>query len=167
MTREANPAGRRYRRILVPYAPGWRGEALLARAAELAGAGQAALMVVQVLEERRGFDSDGPAGTLPAERLARRQPRARRQLELLLARNNLGWAEAQVVRGDPAEALAEVMRTWRPDLVVTCPSLLAAGRIESLAPDGGAMVPDVLSVGCMNIFARAKRMLFSHAGGWA
>ncbi|MBI4755864.1 MAG: SulP family inorganic anion transporter [Betaproteobacteria bacterium] len=161
------PAGKRYRRILVPYAPGWRGEALLARAAELAGAGQAALMVVQVLEERRGFDSDGPAGTLPAERLARRQPQARRELELLLARSSLGWAQARVLHGEAAAALAEVMRTWRPDLVVTCPSLLPAGRIEAMSPEGGATVPDVLSVGCMNIVARARRVLFSHVGGSA
>lgn len=139
-----------YRRILIPMPHDGRGEILLQRAAELLPSRCGDLMVVRVLDTRTGFESDGPAGSLPGEREARRIPQVRRQLDLLLARHDLSWAEARVVCGDPSPAMADIIRDWKPDLVVTC----ARGVPEASAHDSRHPAPDILTVKCHGLITR-------------
>lgn len=136
-----------YQRILVPVPTDGRADILLHRAAELAAAthGRTCMLVLRVLNTRSGFESEGPAGSLPGDRAARRVPEARRRLDLALSRANLAWAEARVAWGEPLAVLADVVRDWSPDLVLTC-----AGEL----PAGVANGADVLSVGCRGLLAR-------------
>ncbi|MBZ0105289.1 MAG: universal stress protein [Sulfuricella denitrificans] len=137
-----------YQRILVSISAGGQSDVLLHRAAELAQSQRIQMLVVQVIDTRSGFESEGPAGILPGESAARRIPDAIKRLDLLLARNNLSWAEAKVVRGEPKVALAEVIRAWKPDVVVTCDSHLLHG-IEQDA--------DILTVSRQSLFRRLTR----------
>jgi len=139
-----------YNRILVPMPHDGRGEILLRRAAEMLPASRGDMMVVQVLDTRTGFESDGPAGNLRGERVARQVPGAKKRLDLLLARNNLAWAESRVLCGEPHPAMTEFIRVWKPDLVVTCAHLSP----EALGYDLAAEPPDVLTVKCHGLFSR-------------
>jgi nucleotide-binding universal stress UspA family protein len=142
-----------YRRILVPVPSGGQGDILLQRAAELAQARHTQMLVVRVLDTRSGFEPDGPAAVLPGEAAARRAPDVKKRLDLLLARNNLGWAEAKVIWGEPKTVLADVIRDWAPDLVVACAGLLP----QEIAEDA-----DILTVGCRSLFGRLAGALLYH-----
>jgi nucleotide-binding universal stress UspA family protein len=139
-----------YRRILVPILTGGDNDIQLQRAAELAKSQRTQMLVVRVLDTRSGFAPDGPAAALPEEAAARRAPDARKRLDLQLARNNLGWAEAKVVWGIPKNALADVIRAWAPDLVVACSGQLPQGVAEDV---------DILTVGCNSLFRRLAEAL--------
>ena len=143
-----------YQRILVPIPSGGQGDILLQRAAELAKAQHTQMLVVRVLDTRSGFEPDGPAALLPDEAASRRAPDVKKRLDLQLARNNLGWAEAKVVWGEPQTVLADVIRDWAPDLVVAC---------TSLQPHGIAEDADILTVGCRSLFGRLAGALRFHA----
>jgi nucleotide-binding universal stress UspA family protein len=119
-----------YRRILVPVSGGGQSDQQLQRAAELAQAQQAQMLVVRVLDTRSGFEPDGPAAVLPSEAAARRAPGAKKRLDLQLTRNNLAWAESKVVWGEPEHVLTEVIRDWKPDLVVSCAGQLPHALVE-------------------------------------
>jgi hypothetical protein len=142
-----------YRRILVPIPSGGQGDILLQRAAELAQTQHTQMLVVRVLDTRSGFEPDGPAAMLPGEAAARRAPDVRKRLDLQLARNNLGWAEANVLWGEPKTVLADVIRNWAPDLVVACAGLLP----QEIAEDA-----DILTVGCRSLFGRLAGALHYH-----
>ena len=139
-----------YRRILIPLPADGRGEILLRRAAERLPASRGDMMVVRVLDTRHGFESDGPAGSLPGERVARQVPGVKKRLDLLLARNNLAWAESRILCGEPRPAMAEFIRAWKPDLVVTCADLAP----EQLANDLSGEPPDILTLKCHGLFNR-------------
>lgn len=139
-----------YQRILIPMPADGRGEILLRRAAGMLPHGRGEMMVVQVLDTRSGFESDGPAGRLAGDRVARQVPGARKRLDLLLARNNLAWAEARVLCGEPRPTMTGFIRQWQPDLVVTCADLHPA----DLAHDLTVEPPDVLTVKCSGLFDR-------------
>lgn len=139
-----------YRRILVPISSDGQGDVLLHRAAGLALAQGARMLVVRVLDTRSGFEPDGPAAVLPGEAAARRAPDVKKRLDLQLARSNLGWAEAKVVWGEPKAVLADAIRGWKPDLVVAC-----AGNL----PQGIADEADILTVGCRSVFKRLAEAL--------
>ena len=134
-----------YRRILVPLSADGQSDVLLHRAAELAQAQDAKMLVVRVLDTRSGFEPDGPAAILPGEAAARRAPDVKKRLDLQLARNNLAWVEAKVVWGEPTAVLPDVIRNWQPDLVVTFTS-----HLPQLAVDG----VDVLTVSRPSVFRR-------------
>lgn len=134
-----------YHRILVAIPNGARGDALLQRAAALTHGQNSKLMVVRTLDTRSGVESDGPLGMLPEDRAGRLLPAAKRNLDLQLARNNLGWAEATVAHGEPMGVLDELIRSWRPDLLLACANDL---------PDSIATGVDILSVGCTGLFGR-------------
>lgn len=152
-----------YRRILIPMSHDGRGEILLQRAAALLPARRGELMVVRVLDTRTGFESDGPAGTLPGEREARRIPQVRRQLDRMLARHDLSWAEARVVCGAPSPAMVDIIRDWQPDLVMTC------GRWapEAWVQDSPSPSPDILTVNCHGLFTRLGQVFGAAAHGHA
>lgn len=126
-----------YRRILVPVPAGGQSDLLLQRAAELAKAQHAQMLVVRVIDTRSGFEPDGPAAVLPGEAAARRAPQLKKRLELQLSRNNLGWADMKVVWGEPKAMLARAIRDWSPDLVVAF-----AGEVSQ----GMAQDADILNV---------------------
>lgn len=138
-----------YQRILVPVPVGGHGDVLLHRAAELSRSHGAQMLVVHVIDTRSGFEPDGPAGVLPGEAAARCVPEVKKRLDLQLARNNLGWAEAKVVWGEPRARLAEVIHAWKPDIVVTCDGHLPQG----IAPEA-----DILIVGCASWLRRLTRV---------
>ena len=149
-----------YRRILVPIDSGSRGEALLKRAAEIAQTDHAEVMVVKVIDTRSGFESDGPLGSLPTERAARKKPAERQRLNLMLARSKLRWAESQVICGEPAPVLADTIQQWRPDLIVIAASLFLPGWVASAVAQSGGVRPDVLTVVCGNAFSRLAQAVF-------
>lgn len=156
-----------YRRILVPIETGSRGEALLQRAAEIAQTGQAEVMVVKVINTRSGFEPDGPAGALPKEQAARKKPEARKRLDLMLARNKLGWAQARVICGDPDLVLADTITQWRPDLIVAAAGWLPRGWIAAAVARSNGAKPDVLTVESANVFARLAHAVLPHAASQA
>jgi nucleotide-binding universal stress UspA family protein len=147
-----------YQRILVPVPADGRADILLHRAAELAAAAHARVLALRVVDSRSGFESEGPAGSLPGDRAARGVPEARKRLDLALSRANLAWAEAQVAWGEPRAVLAEVAREWSPDLVLTC-----SGELPASVANGA----DVLSVGCRGLFARLADAFHLPAAGHA
>jgi len=141
-----------YRRILVPLTMEGQNDIQLQRAAELAQNQRAQMLVLRVLDTRSGFEADGPAAVLPEEAAARRAPDVKKRLDLQLARNNLGWAEAKVVWGEPKVVLSDVVRSWDPDLVIAC-----AGHL----PHGIGEGADILTVGCRSLFSRLTEV-FHH-----
>lgn len=148
-----------YQRILVPVPADGRADILLHRAAELAAAHpRVRLLALRVVDSRSGFESEGPAGNLPGDRAARRVPEAKKRLDLALSRAKLSWAEAKVAWGEPRAVLAEVVRDWSPDLVLTC-----SGEL----PAGSANGADVLSVGCRGFLARLADTFHLPAAGHA
>ncbi len=134
-----------YRRILVPLTAAGQCDTLLCRAAEIAQEHNAKMLVLRVLDIRSGFAPDGPAALRPEEAAARRAPNVKKRLDLLLARNNLGWAEAKVQWGEPKKVLAEVIDSWQPDLVLAC-----AGDL----PQGFVHGSDLLTVNCRSLLKR-------------
>lgn len=145
---------RSYQRILVPILSGSHAEVQLHRVTELMPSSHAQLLVVRVIDTRSGVEPDGPA----AVSANRRTMDAKRRLDLQLARYNLGWAEAKVVWGEPLAALSELVRSWQPDLVVSCGSSLPAGI---------AAGADILTVGRDGILKRfvdtLRHTAFRHA----
>ena len=147
-----------YRRILVSIPSGGQSDIVLHRAAELSQIQRAQMLVVRVIDTRSGFEPDGPAASLPGEAAARRAPEVKKRMDLQLARNNLGWAEAKVVWGEPEAMLADVIRSWEPDLVVAC-----AGNLPQGIADGA----DILTVGCRSLFFRLAEVFHHPAPGHA
>lgn len=138
-----------YQRILVPILAGGQSDILLHRVAELTQVPRTQMLVVHVLDSHSAISSDGPAGALPGELAARRAPEAMKRLELLLARNNLAWAEAKVVWGEPNGLLSQLVREWAPDLIVSCNQL----------PQDMVQGADTLTVGCRSLFRRLAQTL--------
>lgn len=144
-------------RILVPLTHGYSGSALLRRAGEIAESGYAEMLVVSVLDTRSGFEPDGPAGYLPGERAARLAPAERTRLEHDLERHGLVRAKATVIWGEPRAALSELIRSWRPDLVV------CDGRTRRMLPartrqDG----PEMIRVSRDGVLARLAAHFLPH-----
>lgn len=149
-------------RILVPFTHGHSGSALLRRAGELTASGEVELLVASVLDTRSAFEPDGPAGNLPGERAARLAPPEQKRIEHDLMRHGLGRAQATVIWGEPRSALAALIRTWRPDLVV------CDGRTRRLLPARyGQEGPALMMVGGNSAFARMAGFLFPHPQGHA
>jgi hypothetical protein len=149
-------------RILVPFTHGHSGSALLRRAGELTASGEVELLVASVLDTRSAFEPDGPAGNLPGERAARLAPPEQKRIEHDLMRHGLGRAQATVIWGEPRSALAALIRSWRPDLVV------CDGRTRRLLPARyGQEGPALMMVGGNSAFARMAGFLFPHPQGHA
>jgi nucleotide-binding universal stress UspA family protein len=149
-------------RILVPFTHGHSGSALLRRASELAASGEAELLVVSVLDTRSGFESDGPAGSLPGERAARLAPAEQKRLEYDLTRHGLERAQATVIWGEPRAALSALIRSWRPDLVV-CDNRTRRMLPARASQDG----PEMVRIGRDNTFARLAEFFYPQAEGHA
>lgn len=117
---------RAYQRILVCIREAGEAEALLGTLGEVAAGRRPDVLVVWLVNPRQGQTQDGPAATLPGEQAARRAAQAMKRLELQLARSGLGWVAAKVFWRDPAGQLGEVVRSWRPDLVIAARARLPA-----------------------------------------
>lgn len=145
-------------RILLSFTPGRRGEASLRRAGEVAASEHADLLVVEVLDTRSGFESDGPAGILPGEHAARRVPAEKKRLDKQLTQHGLCWANTAVVCGEPRAALSAVMHNWRPDLVIG-----DARMPRTFFHRAGQNEPEMMTVSGGGLFARMMGFLFPHA----
>lgn len=125
-----------YRRILV-LTDNRQIDAILRRTTFARGIPDAAILVAQFIDSHRVGGTDGPAGALPEDLAARQVPALRRRLDLKLSQHNLGWVESRVLCGSPTRLLAELLREWRPGLLITGVGVL---------PPGAALDVDVLSV---------------------
>lgn len=134
-----------YRRILVPVLAGQAIDPLARRATALAGPGSE-VRAVAIIDTTSGFEPDGPAAATTQERAARQRPAVQRRLELELARGPLAGAEAQVLAGDSGRLLQDLLRDWRPDLVVAQDGLLPQAWLHGAFGTAGAPLPDVLKV---------------------
>lgn len=134
-----------YRRILVPILHKAHGESLLHTLKEITSNHQPQVLVVRLLDTNLVFAPDGPAANLPDEIASRRIPEAMKQLELQLARENLAWVEARVIKGNPFALIRELIGSWRPDLLLTNPALLPTGIPSEV---------DVLSISGRSILRR-------------
>jgi hypothetical protein len=149
-------------RVLIPFTHGHSGSALLQRAGEIAASCDVELLVVSVLDTRSSFDADGPAGTLPGERAARLAPPEQKRLEHDLMRHGLNQAQATVIWGEPRTALSDLIRSWRPDLVV------CDGRTRHLMPARSDQEgPELMTIGRNGPVARLAEFVFPHAQGHA
>ena len=149
-------------RILVPFTHGYNGSALLRRASELAASGNVELRVVSVLDTRSGFELDGPAGNLPGERAARLAPAEQKRLEHDLMRHGLDRAQATVIWGEPRAALSDLIRSWRPDLVV------CDGRTRRMLPARASQDgPELMRIGRNGAFERLAGFFYPQAQGHA
>jgi hypothetical protein len=135
----------------VPLSAGGQSDVLLYRAAELAKTQGVKMLVVSVIDTRSGFEPDGPAAMLPEEAAARRSPDVRKRLNLQLARNNLAWVEAMVLWGEPKTVLADVIRRWKPDLVVTFAEYMSHEVMDGV---------DALTVRRPGVFRRMAEVFF-------
>lgn len=109
-----------YRRILVAIFTNGQSEHLLHVLQEVVGSRHAQVQVVRMIEPDGFAEPDGPAAAfLPEETAARDLRAVRRRLELQLSRLNLGWVDEQVIWRQPCAKLAEIIRTWQPDLIIT------------------------------------------------
>jgi hypothetical protein len=149
-------------RVLIPFTHGHSGSALLRRAGEIAASGDVDLLVVSVVDTRSGFDGDGPAGTLPGERAARLAPPEQKRLEHDLKRHGLDEAQAKVIWGEPQTALSDLIRSWRPDLVV------CDGRTRRMLPARSDREgPELMTIGRGSAFARLAGYFFPQVQGQA
>ena len=149
-------------RILVPFTHGHSGSALLRRAGELAASGDIELLVASVLDTRSAFEPDGPAGNLPGERAARLAPPEQKRIEHDLMRHGLDRAQATVIWGEPRAALSDLIRSWRPDLVV------CDGRTRHMLPTRtGREGPEMMRIGRNGAFARLAGFFYPQAQGHA
>ena len=121
-----------YRRILVPIFNNRESEDLLHAVKNVAVGHRPQVLIVRLLDPKSGFESDGPAGQLPGEIAARRVPEAMRRLDLQLARHNLAWVETRSIWRNPEAELAELIRSWHPDLVVVRRGHAAQGIPEDI-----------------------------------
>jgi hypothetical protein len=149
-------------RILIPFTHGHSGLALLRRAGEIAASQEVELLVVSVLDTRSSFDSDGPAGSLPGERAARLAPPEQKRLEHDLKRHGLNQAHATVIWGEPRCALAVLIRSWCPDLV------LCDGRTRRMLPARAYQEgPEMMRIDRDGAFARLAGFFSPQAQGHA
>lgn len=118
-SRESAPMGRQCRRVLVLLDLTARGAAVLQYATGIAVKVRSAMMAVRVIDGQPWFESDGPGGQfLPEERLFFTARATAKKLDLFLAWNNVPWAESTVLYGKTNEALAALIKRWKPDLIV-------------------------------------------------
>jgi nucleotide-binding universal stress UspA family protein len=149
-------------RILVPFTHGYNGSTLLRRASELAASGNVQLLVVSVLDTRSGFESDGPAGSLPGERAARLAPAEQKRLEHDLIRHGLDWAQATVIWGEPRAALSALILSWNPDMV------MCDGRTRRMLPARMSQEgPEMMRIDRNNAFARLAGFFLPQTQGHA
>lgn len=152
-----------YKRILVPSVSACPSTAQLARCSEIATAGGGEARVMQFIDSGSGFEPDGPAGVFPDELAARKVPAARRRLELLLARNRLGWVRSAVSHGDPRVLLAIALAEWPPDLVIVSSGWGHTRWVESAARAAGIAIPDILGVKADGLLGRLLGGMLPHA----
>ncbi|MDQ1313935.1 MAG: universal stress protein [Pseudomonadota bacterium] len=149
-------------RILIPFTHGYSGSALLRRASDIVASGDVELLLASVLDTRSGFDIDGPAGNLPGERAARLAPAEQKRLEHDLIRHGLDRAQATVIWGEPRSALATLIGSWRPDLVV-CDSWTRRMLPARTSKEG----PEIMRIGRNGAFTRLAEFFYPQAQGQA
>ena len=91
-----------YRRILAAIDLGKHGEQVMRRAAQLAKAHGAKLIVVHIVDYTPGFESDHIPFRTPGEMQTAIADLARKKLDEMLKRLNLAAADAIVITGRPS-----------------------------------------------------------------
>lgn len=147
-------------RILIPFTHGYSGSTLLRRASDLVASGDVELLLASVLDTRSGFDIDGPAGNLPGERAARLAPAEQKRLEHDLIRHGLDQAQATVIWGEPRTAIANLIGSWRPDLV-----MCDAWTRHLLPASTNQESPEIMRIGRNAAFTRLAEFFHPQAQG--
>lgn len=107
-----------YRRILALADISANGEAVARRAAQMALAHNATLAVAALVDYTPGFECDHIPFRTPQEMREAIARDVAGKLDDMVARIGLGGAEVIVAGGDAEKAGADLVRSWRPDLVL-------------------------------------------------
>jgi nucleotide-binding universal stress UspA family protein len=107
-----------YRRILAAVDLDAHTELVLQRAWRLARRFEAALLVLHVVDDHAGFESDHGASLTGPQLNASLAKEAERRLHSLLERVGAPGVEVRAVVGEPKQACLELAAAWRPDLAV-------------------------------------------------
>ena len=124
-----------YRRILAAIDLGKHGEQVMRRAAQLAKAHGAKLIVVHIVDYTPGFESDHIPFRTPGEMPTTIADLARKKLNEMLKRLNLAAADAIVITGRPEREIHYLVEQQRADMLV----------VGSDAPHGIRKIKDVRS----------------------
>lgn len=140
-----------YRRILAAIDLGKRSGQVVRRAARLAKAHGAKLIVAHVVDYTSGFESDHIPFLTPAQMQIAIVDLARKQVQEILQRLNLEAAHAVVVAGRPEREIHYLIEQQRADVIV----------VGSNAPHGLKETTDVRMGGraCRVLVVQAERTL--------
>jgi universal stress protein A len=152
-----------YRRILAAIDLGKHSEQVVRRAAQLAKAHGAKLIVAHIVDYAPGFESDHIPFRTPTQMQAAIADLARKKLDEMLQRLNLAAADAIVMTGRPEREIHYLVEQQRADMLVVgsdAPYQLRKIRDARL----GARACQVLAVQpeCRPILSRLHALL-SHA----
>lgn len=107
-----------YHRVLALVDIGRRGDQVMLRAAELAAAHKAELAIAAIVDYAPGFECDHIPFRSPQEMQRAIVRDVADKLGEKACRLGIGGAEVIVSSGREDEAVADLMRSWRPDLVL-------------------------------------------------
>lgn len=134
---------RTYRRVLAVVALNADAEAVAARAVQLSRFFDATLALATVVDYQSGFECDHAPCLTPRQMREAILEDVREKMERLAAGVGAGNAEIIVACDREAAAVADLTRSWRPDLV-----LAASSADHGLtAHQAGTTAYDVLMVG--------------------
>lgn len=141
-TKSASPTP--YKRILIPSLTGCPSAAQLNQGATLAARDQAAVQVMQIVDNQPVFEPDGPAGVLATRRNTRQLADARKRLDIHLARSRLSGVRSSVLFGEPDALLAGILRQWQPDLLIVAAGQERAPWIRNAVVTAAIAMPKIL-----------------------
>jgi nucleotide-binding universal stress UspA family protein len=107
-----------YRRIIALIEPRPGGEAVVRRALQTARFHGAALAIAGIVDYSPGFESDHVPFLTPTQMTDAICADVRERLGEILTRAGGGSAEIIVARGSRDDAVADILGSWKPDLVL-------------------------------------------------
>jgi nucleotide-binding universal stress UspA family protein len=154
-----------YHRILALVDVGRRGDQVMLRATELAAAHKAALAVAAIVDYVPGFECDHVPFRSPQEMQRAIVRDVAEKLGESVRRLGIGGAEVVVVSGTESQAASDLMRSWRPDLVLVGSHAPHGLQKSAAAGNGHGMSPAydllVVRIGRPGLAGRVIRALAS------
>jgi universal stress protein A len=152
-----------YRRILVAIDLGKHSELVVRRAAQLAKAHDAKLIVAHIVDYTLGFESDHIPFRTPSEMQTAIADLARKRLDEMLKRLNLAAVDAIVINGRPEREIHYLVEQQRADmLVVGSDAPHGLRKIKDARLDARACQVLAVQPECRPILSRLHALL-SHA----